>query len=237
MSLPPSMRMANAPQWLQRMAQTYASLPEFVREDLVEGLLVGGGIALPVAMLPNQEQHERVATVLGGITAATLGGAASRGIGASIGRRVAPKPLQQGSYGYNIGRVMGRENVFSSMGDMLGSQAVPVITGTEAGRAAGRMIGDEVFGIAGTLGALAAARAMSTSGEEQSKPEIGEIVAGTVPGAAIGLATSGLAGGLIDSVGLQRALMEEMEMGMGSGGVPTMDLLRQHSVFRKRPKA
>lgn len=215
--------MAGSPQWQQAVLDSYARVPEFVRSDLLEGLLVGGGIAIPVAMMPNQDPHEQAAAVLGGIGGATFGGAASKRIGAAMG---GSRPLEPGSYRYNLGRIMGREDMASSLTDMLGMEAVPQITGKEFGRAMGRMVGDEVFGVAGTLGALAAARAMDSTPDETPGPSMGQLVAGTVPGALIGLATSGVAGGMVDMVGLQRAMAERPDQ-------VSMETIRQHSIFRR----
>lgn len=221
-------RMASGPQWLNQMMETYQRLPEFVREDLLEGLLVGGGIALPVATLPNQDAEERAAALLGGIGAATLGGAASRKIGAAIGARLNKDPLPEGSFGYNLGRVMGRKDMLDIVPDITGTAPPPVITGREYGRAVGRAIGDEAFGVAGTIGALAAAQAMDSTPDEQPQPTMGEVVLGTVPGAVIGTAASGLMGGMVDTVGLNRMMMnpdlssEEM-----------LDGLRRHTVFTR----
>lgn len=219
--------MANSPKWVQKLKDTYATLPEFVREDLLEGLLVGGGIALPVALMGQQDPHEQAAAVLGGITAATLGGAAARRIGAKIGSRMHEGELRPGSFGYNLGRVMGREDVLmDTIKDLTGLAPEPRITGAEYGRAIGRAVGDEVFGVAGTLGALAAAQAMDGTKDETPQPTIGEVAWGTIPGAAIGLAASGLTGGMIDTVGLNRA--------QWSGNEPeTMDELMKYTVFRK----
>jgi hypothetical protein len=220
-------RMANSPEWVQKMKNAYVALPEFVREDLLEGLLVGGGIALPVAMMGQQDPHEQAAAILGGITAATLGGAASRRIGAKIGGKINPGELQPGSYGYNMGRVMGREDVLvDTLKDITGMAPEPRITGAEFGRAIGRAVGDEAFGIGGTLGALALAQAMDSTPDEKPQPTIGEVAWGTIPGAAIGLAASGLAGGMIDTVGLNRAQM--------IGNDPqNMDDLMKYTMFRK----
>ena len=209
-AIPGRPRMASGPEFAQKMQELmtgYAKLPEFIREDLVEGLLVGGGIALPVAMLPNQDAEERAAAILGGIGAATLGGAAARRIGASIGARVNPGALPEGSYGYNLGRAMGRKDaVMDLLGDMLGTAPKPTITGEEFGRALGRTVGDEVFGVAGTIGALAAAQAMDGTPDAQPGPSIGEVALGTIPGAAVGLLASNLLGGSVDVVGLNREL-------------------------------
>lgn len=221
-------RMAHSPEWLGRLMEQYKQLPEFVREDLLEGLLVGGGIALPVAMLPNQDAEERAAALLGGITAATLGGAASRRIGAAIGARIHSGALPEGSFGYNLGRVMGREDMLDVMPDIMGTAPKPTIKGRDYGRAIGRAVGDEAFGVAGTIGALAAAQAMDSTPDEQPQPTMGEVVLGTVPGAVIGTAASGLMGGMIDTVGLNRMMMnpdlssEEM-----------LDGLRRHTVFTR----
>lgn len=220
-------RMANSPEWVRKLKDTYVALPEFAREDLLEGLLVGGGIALPVAMMGQQDPHEQAAAVLGGITAATLGGAAARRIGAGIGARLHEGELKPGSFGYNLGRVMGREDVLmDTMRDLTGLAPEPRITGAEYGRALGRGIGDEVSGVAGTLGALAIAQAMDSTEDAEPQPTIGEVAWGTIPGAAIGLAASGLTGGMIDTVGLNRA--------QWSGNEPdTMDDLMRYTIFRK----
>lgn len=202
-------RMASSPQWLRDITEAYSRMPEFVREDLLEGLLVGGGIALPVAMMPNQDAEERAAAILGGIGAATLGGAASRRLGASIGRRVHADELPAGSYGYNLGRAAGRKDVLvDTMTDLLGAAPPPRITGEEFGRAIGRAVGDEVFGIGGTLAALAAAQAMDRTPDAQPQPTLSEVAGGTIPGAVLGLLTSGLASGMVDTVGLNRALTD-----------------------------
>lgn len=218
--------MARSAQWLQSLADAYAKAPEFVREDLLEGLLVGGGIALPVAMMPNQDPHEQAAALAGGIGAATFGGAASRYIGAGIGGRMHPGNLNPGTYGYNLGRVAGRKNVLDSVSDMLGAEDVPKITGQEFGRAIGRMVGDEAFGVAGTIGALAAAQAMDSTPDEVPGPSISQVALGTIPGAAVGLATSGLTGGMVDMVGLNRAMLED------PSGLD-LDAMRRFTVFRK----
>ena len=225
-------RMANSPQWLQNVVTTYSQLPEFVREDLLEGILVGGGIAIPVAFMGEQDPAERLAAVLGGIGAATLGGAASRRIGAAIGSRLRPDALPQGSFGYNLGRVMGREDMLlDTATDMLGISAAPQITGREYGRAIGRAVGDEVFGVAGTLGALAAAQAMDSTPDETPQPTMGEVAMATIPGAVIGTALSGLTGGMIDTVGLNRAqLSGEEPQTMEDLG----EFLRRHTVFAKK---
>lgn len=220
-------RMANSPEWLQKLKSTYVALPEFVREDLLEGLLVGGGIALPVAMMGQQDPHEQAAAVLGGITAATLGGAAAKRIGARVGAHLHPGELKPGSFGHNLGRVMGREDVLmDTVKDLMGMAPEPRITGAEYGRALGRAVGDEVFGVAGTLGALAAAQAMDSTKDATPQPTIGEVAWGTIPGAAIGLAASGLTGGMIDTVGLNRAQWSGNEPG-------SMDELMKYTVFRK----
>jgi hypothetical protein len=218
-----SQRMAGSPQWQQAIVDSYGKMPEFVRSDLLEGLLIGSGIAIPVAMMPNQDPHEQAAAILGGIGGATFGGAGSKYIGAALG---GSQPLQPGSYRYNLGRMMGRKEMLSSVTDMLGVEAVPQITGKEFGRAVGRVVGDEVFGVAGTLGALAAAQAMDSTPDEVAGPSTGQLVAGTVPGALLGLATSGVAGGMVDMVGLNRAMAESPD------GF-SMDTIRQHSIFRK----
>lgn len=220
-------RMANSPEWLQKLKDTYVALPEFVRGDLLEGLLVGGGIALPVALMGQQDPQEQAAAILGGIGAATLGGAVARRIGARIGTQLHPGELKQGSYGYNLGRVMGRQDVLmDTVKDLTGMAPEPRITGAEYGRAIGRAVGDEVFGIAGTLGALAAAQAMDTTKDDKPQPTIGEVAWGTIPGAALGVAASGLAGGMIDTVGLNRA--------QWSGNEPeSMDDLMRYTIFRK----
>lgn len=223
-----AVRMAHSPQWLTKILDAYSKAPEFVREDLVEGLLVGGGIGIPVAMMANQDPHESAAAVLGGITAATLGGALSRKIGAGLGKWIHEGELPQGGYRYNLGRVMGRKDMLlDTLSDMSGVAPVPKITGEEFGRAIGRGVGDEVFGIAGTMGALGLAQAMDGTPDEQPQPGMGQVAAGTIPGAAIGLLSSGLMGGMVDTVGLNRALY-------GEDAEPTMDLLRRNTVFRKR---
>lgn len=220
--------MANSPEWLRKMTSAYSALPEFVREDLLEGLLVGGGIAIPVAMMGQQDPHEQAAAILGGISAATLGGAASRRIGAEIGGRVHSGELKPGSYRYNMGRAMGREDVLmDTLKDMTGMAPEPRITGAEFGRAIGRAVGDEVFGVGGTLGALAAAQAMDGTPDEKPQPTIGEVAWGTIPGAALGLAASGLMGGMIDTVGLNRAQWNDDE-------INSMDDLRKYTIFQKR---
>lgn len=221
-------RFANGAKLLERLAQAYQQAPEFIREDLLEGLLVGGGIGLPVALMPNQDPHESAAALLGGISAATFGGALSRKLGAAAGRSIHKGELAPGSFGYNMGRSLGQEGVFDVVGDMMGVSPVPKITGAEVGRALGRSVGDEVFGVAGTIGALGAAQAMDSTPDEQPQPSMGSVVAGTVPGALFGLATSGLTGGLVDIPGLQRALDDP-------NGNVNWDTLRQHSVFRKKP--
>lgn len=201
--------MAASDTFLGKLIRAYNGLPEFVTEDLLEGLLVGGGMALPVAMMPNQDPSEQAAALLGGIGAATLGGAASRHIGAAIGGRIHPGAVREQGFGYNMGRSMGRKNLAKeTMADMLGLQAAPTITGEEIGRAAGRMIGDEVFGLAGTIGAVAAAQQMDSTPDEQPQPTIGQIALGTVPGAALGLLGSGLGAGMVDVVGMNRAMFE-----------------------------
>lgn len=196
---------------LEQVRQVYDRMPEFVREDLLEGLLVGGlGIGLPVALMPNQDANERAAAFLGGVTAATLGGAASRHIGARLGGRLHKDAYEPGSFQYNLGRVMGREDVLmDTMQDLIGTAPAPQITGKEFGRAIGRAVGDEVFGVGGTLAALAAAQAMDTTPDDPKQPTIGEVAWGTVPGAAIGLLASGLTGGMIDTVGMNRAMIEQ----------------------------
>jgi hypothetical protein len=195
---------AGSSQFLEQIVEHYRKMPEFVREDLLEGLLVGGGIALPIALMPNQDTSESAAVLLGGIGAATLGGAASRRIGAAIGRRVHPEALEKGSFGHNLGRIMGREDVIDSLDDMLGKTPVPVITGQEYGRAIGRAVGDEVFGIAGTLGGMALAQSMDSTPDAVPQPTVGQAAWGTIPGAALGLAASGLTGGFMDMVGVHR---------------------------------
>lgn len=190
---------------LEELAARYGALPEFIREDLMEGILVGGlGIGLPVAMMPNQDPHEAAAAILGGMTAATLGGAAARSIGARIGARLHPGELAQGGYRYNLGRLMGQKDLLDTVRDMAGTIPVPKITGAEFGRALGRGIGDEVSGIGGTLGAVALAQAMDKTPDEPAGPSLGQIAMGTIPGAVIGMATSGLIGGAYDGVAAGR---------------------------------
>lgn len=206
--------------------QRYSELPEFVRDDLLEGILVGGGVAIPVAMMANQDPSEQAAAVLGGIGAATLGGAASKHIGAALGRRLHPGAYEQGGFPANFGRVMGRENAVQDlMSDMFGQAPAPVITGEHFGRALGRAIGDEAFGVAGTIGALAAAQALDSTPDPQPQPTVNEVVMGTVPGAVLGTLASGLAGGLVDLPGLQRSI---------EAGDTGLEALRRNSVFRRR---
>lgn len=199
-----------AQELLEQVRRVYGRMPEFVREDLLEGLLVGGlGVGLPVALMPNQDPHERAAAVLGGLTAATLGGAASRQIGARLGGRLHSGAFEPGSFQFNLGRVMGRKDVvMDTMEDMLGAAATPKITGEEFGRAIGRAVGDEAFGVAGAIGALAAAQAMDGTPDDPRQPTMSEVAMGTVPGAVLGLLASGLTGGLIDTVGMNRAMLE-----------------------------
>lgn len=194
---------------LQGLMDRYQQIPEFLREDVLEGLLVGGGIALPVAMMPNQDAEERAAAILGGIGAATFGGAAARTIGAQIGRRLpgGTKALEPGSFKYNTARMMGRKDMVGDfVADISGMAPPPRLTNEDFGRAAGRMVGDEVFGIGGTIGALALAQQMDSTPDETPGPTIGEVTLATVPGAVLGLAGSGLLGGTVDLVGINRAM-------------------------------
>lgn len=210
-SLPGNERMASSSQFLEQLQDVMnriEQVPEFLREDVLEGLLVGGGIALPVAMMPDQDAEERAAAILGGIGAATFGGAAARTIGAQIGKRLpgGANALEPGSFRYNTARVMGRKDMALGMTrDMFGLAETPQLTNEHFGRAVGRMVGDEVFGIGGTIGALALAQQMDNTPDETPGPTLGEVSMATVPGAALGLATSGLLAGAVDLVGLNRA--------------------------------
>ena len=211
--------------FMEELMERYKQIPEFVREDVLEGLLVGGGIALPVALMPNQDANERAAALLGGIAAATLGGAAARRIGAEIGGRLHPAQLKEGSFGSNLGRVMGREDLMDPISDMMGTTPAPVITGREYGRALGRAVGDEVFGVGGAIGALALAQAMDATPDPVPQPTMGEVALGVIPGAALGLVSSGLGGGLMDSVGMIRAAED------GTLGNDSSELLSRYTVL------
>jgi hypothetical protein len=222
--------MANSPSWQEQLVRRYMELPEFIRDDLLEGILVGGGIALPVALMANQDPHEQAAAILGGITAATLGGAAAKTIGARIGAHLHPGELERGSFQANLGRMMGRKNTIREaiVEDLMGQGPPPTITGEHFGRAIGRAVGDETSGIAGTIGALALAQAMDSTPDPQPQPTLSDVAWGTIPGAAVGLLASNLLGGLIDVPGLNRAVNE---------GDASIDALRQNLAFRKRANA
>ena len=230
-TLPPK-RMASSPGFREKLRDQYLQLPEFLREDLLEGLLVGGGIALPVAMMPNQDPEERVAAVLGGIGAATFGGALSRRLGARIGSALHSGELESGSYAYNLGRNIGQKEAMDAVMDMAGAVPVPKITGAEVGRAVGRAVGDEVFGVAGTIGALGLAQAMDATPDPLPQPTVGEVAAGTVPGAVIGLAASGLLGGAVDLMAINRAANDP-----DATSASMLEALREGSVFSRRKPA
>ena len=224
--------MASSPGFREKLRDQYLQLPEFLREDLLEGLLVGGGIALPVAMMPNQDPEERVAAVLGGIGAATFGGALSRRLGARIGSALHSGELESGSYAYNLGRNIGQKEAMDAVMDMAGAVPVPKITGAEVGRAVGRAVGDEVFGVAGTIGALGLAQAMDATPDPLPQPTVGEVAAGTVPGAVIGLAASGLLGGAVDLMAINRAANDP-----DATSASMLEALREGSVFSRRKPA
>ena len=222
----PSMR-AQMQAKLQELHDAYSKVPEFIREDLLEGLLVGGGIAVPVALTGEQDFSEQAATVLGGIGAATLGGAAARRIGARIGARYGDQPLEPGTARYNLARILGRKDNADVMLDMSGVGDVPTLRNEDFGRALGRAIGDEAFGVAGAIGGLAAAQALDSTPDAVPQPTLGEVTLATVPGAAIGLATSGLFGSLVDTVGMNR------EVNTNPDADP-WEVMQRSSVFGRR---
>ena len=213
---------------LQSIMEQYKKLPEFVREDLMEGLLVGGlGVGLPVALMPNQDPHEQAAAVLGGISAATLGGALARRVGARLGGTQA---LEPGTFKYNLARSLGREDLVDAAVDAFTSAQTPTLTGADFGRALGRAIGDEVSAIGGTMGALALAQQVDTTPDDPAGPSMGQVALGTIPGAAIGMALSGLQGGLVDFVGINKELQQNSPGSMDE----LKELLRRHSVWKRK---
>jgi hypothetical protein len=215
---------------LQGLHDAYSKVPEFIREDLLEGLLVGGGIAIPVAMMGDQDPNERAAAILGGIGAATFGGAAARRIGARIGAGFGDQALEPGSARYNLARVLGRKDNADVILDMGGIGDVPTLRNEDFGRAVGRAVGDEVFGVAGALGGLAAAQALDSTPDAVPQPTLGEVTLATVPGAAIGTATSGLFGSVVDTVGMNREINTNPD-------ADPWELMQRNSIFGRRKAA
>lgn len=177
------MRKAGSLDFAGQLLRTWESLPEFLKDDVPEGLLVGLGTAVPVALMPNQDPEEKAAAVLGGIGGGILFGGAARRIGAIAGKHLHPGDLEPGSWGANIGRAMGREGLTDVAFDALGMEAAPKITGEHLGRAIGRAVGDEVGAIGGTIGALALAQNADRSPDPAPQPSLGEVAMATVPGA------------------------------------------------------
>lgn len=208
------MRKAGSLDFAGQLLRTWESLPEFLKDDVPEGLLVGLGTAVPVALMPNQDPQEKAAAVLGGIGGGILFGGAARRIGAMAGKHLHPGDLEAGSWGANIGRALGREGLTDVAFDALGMEAAPKITGEHLGRAIGRGVGDEVGAIGGTIGALALAQNADRSPDPAPQPTLGEVAMATVPGAAIGLALSGFGAGAIDLAGTTRESIEQLEAEM-----------------------
>lgn len=198
---------------MRRLKAEFDKIPEFVREDILEGVLVGSGVALPLMMVNGLSAEEKAAVLAGSIGGGIGIGAAGRRLGAWGGRMMHPDPLPDGA-AHNLGRMMGRKSMADTAMDMLAMDERPVITGEHTGRAIGRMFGDEVGAIGGAVGGLMAARAMNGGQPMAEEPiGVGEVLMGAVPGAAISAGLSVGASGMLDIPGLYRSEFEQLRRG------------------------
>lgn len=220
----------------QRLLDWWHSMPEFVKDDIPEGITAGLLTAVPVALMPNQDPEERAAAIAGGIGAGILGGAASKRIGAAIGQRIHPDELKPGSMAYGLGDMVGRKDhheVLFSLAQGKAPAAIPV-TGEHTGRALGRLLGEEVSALGGTMGALALAQGMDQTPDPVPGPNAGQQLLGAIPGTALNAGLSVAGTGMLDVSGAMRDLEQRREAG---AGMPEgfREWLRSHSAFRRRP--